>query len=264
MVIEGEERWLVDELPADLSEQLYMQQRDMGVEHKGGWQQEWGCSGWRPGLGEELEEQVCWEGELWEQPGEEEGFAPGAEEQLLGEGGDSLRNDSKWRQRLAQAERDGQWGLLDLYSDGGADGAGTPAATAEYGWLIGGTDADALEVWAEGAARVGGLPEEMDSTRAELVGAYAVLHKARRWRGTVRLWVDNDNVVRGLEKRLGVERADAVWAVAENWSKGEEVDEEDWRVQMGESADGDLWEAMDLLLEQMSGIVSRVTGGGRH
>ena len=28
--------------------------------------------------------------------------------------------------------------------------------------------------------------------------------------------VDNDNVVRGLEKRLGIERADAVWAVAEN------------------------------------------------
>ena len=33
------------------------------------------------------------------------------------------------------------------------------------------------------------------------------------------------------------------------------MDEEDWRVQMGESADGDLWEAMDLLLEQMSGTV---------
>ena len=31
-------------------------------------------------------------------------------------------------------------------------------------------------------------------------------------------WVDNDNVVRVLEKRLGIERADAVWAVAENWA----------------------------------------------
>ena len=66
-----------------------------------------------------------------------------------------------------------------MYSDGGADGAGTPAATEEYGWLVGGTDADSLKVWAEGAARVGGLPEEMDSTRAELLGAYAVLHKVR-------------------------------------------------------------------------------------
>ena len=58
----------------------------------------------------------------------------------------------------------------------------------------------------------------MDSTRAELVGAYAVLHKVRQWRGTIRIhvWVDSDNVVRGLEKRLGIERADAVWAVAEN------------------------------------------------
>ena len=61
---------------------------------------------------------------------------------------------------------------------------------------------------------MGGLPGEMNSTRAELMGAYAVLHKVRQWKGTVKLWVDNDNVVRGLEKRLGVERADAVWAVA--------------------------------------------------
>ena len=42
----------------------------------------------------------------------------------------------------------------------------------------------------------------------------------RQWKGTMRIWVDNDNVVRGLEKRLWIERADAVWAVAENWSAG--------------------------------------------
>ena len=106
--------------------------------------------------------------------------------------------------------------MLDVYSDGGADGAGTPEASAEYGWMVGGTDEQSLDTWAEGAARVGGLPEEMDSTRAELMGAYAVLHKVREWEGTVRIWVDNDNVVRGLEKRLGIERADAVWARSEN------------------------------------------------
>ena len=55
--------------------------------------------------------------------------------------------------------------MLDVYSDGGADGAGTPAAFAEYGWIVGGTDEQSLETWAEGAARVGRLPEEMDSTR---------------------------------------------------------------------------------------------------
>ena len=44
------------------------------------------------------------------------------------------------------------------------------------GWWAPGTDADSLEVWAGGAASVGGLPGEMDSTRV-LVGAYAVLHK---------------------------------------------------------------------------------------
>ena len=67
--------------------------------------------------------------------------------------------------------------------------------------------------------------------------------------------MDNDNVVRGLEKRLGIERADAVWAVAESWASGAGEGEDDWRVQLGESSDGDLWEAMDLLLEQMEGTV---------
>ena len=170
MVTKEGERWLIDELPADLSEQVFLQQRDLGVEHQERWGHEWGCSGWRPGLSEEQEEQVGWKGEMWEQPGAEEGFAPGAEEQLLGEGGGSMRNDGRWKQKLVQAERDGKWGVLDVYSDGGADGAGTPEATAEYGWLIGGTDADALEVWAEGAARVGGLPEEMDSDQSRVSG----------------------------------------------------------------------------------------------
>ena len=36
--------------------------------------------------------------------------------------------------------------------------------------LVGGTDEQSLDTWAGGAARVGGLPEEMDSTRAELLG----------------------------------------------------------------------------------------------
>ena len=63
---------------------------------------------------------------------------------------------------------------------------------------------------------MGGLPGEMDSTRAELLGAYAVMHKVRKWQGTVRIWVDSDNVVRGLKKRLGIESPNAVWAVAED------------------------------------------------
>ena len=45
---------------------------------------------------------------------------------------------------MAQAVEDGDWGVLGVYSDGGADGAGTPAASTEYDcqWLVGGTDAD--------------------------------------------------------------------------------------------------------------------------
>ena len=140
-----------------------------------------------------------------------------------------------------------------MYSDGGADNADTPATSAEYGWMVGGTDAQSLETWAEGAARVGGPPEEMDSTRAELMGAYAVLHKVSEWKGTVRIWVNNNNVVKGLEKRLGIERADALWARSENWAGSALEERENWRVQLGEGSDSDLWEAVDRLLERMQG-----------
>ena len=153
------------------------------------------------------------------------------------------------------AREEGEWGVLDVYSDGGADGAGTPAASAEYGRLIGGTYGDSLEVWAEGVARVGGLPEEMDFTRAELLGAYAVLDKVQQWQGTMRIWMDNDNVARGLEKRLGTERADAVRIVAEDWTADSQEMEPSWRAQLDVGADGDQWEAMDLLLERMEGRV---------
>ena len=96
------------------------------------------------------------------------------------------------------------------------------------GWW-GGTDEDSLEIWAKGGARVGGLPEEMVSTRAELLGAYAVMHTVRQWQGTVRIWVDNDNVVMGLETRLGIERVDAVWSVAEDWAVGSQEPESSCR-----------------------------------
>ena len=50
---------------------------------------------------------------------------------------------------------------------------------------------------------------------------------------------------------MGVERADAVWARSEDWA-GTALEEGDsWRVQLGEGSDGDLWEAVDLLLERM-------------
>jgi hypothetical protein len=92
---------------------------------------------------------VNWTGNPWEQQGAEEDFAEGVERQLLDEGHSSLRDDSEWQGKLAQARVDGAWGVLDVYSDGGANGADTPAASAEYGWLVGGTDEDSLGVWAE-------------------------------------------------------------------------------------------------------------------
>ena len=65
------------------------------------------------------------------------------------------------------------------------------------------------------------------------------------------IWVDIDNVARGLEKRLGSEKAGAVWARAADWTAGSQELEPSWRVQLGVGADGDLWEVMDLLLERM-------------
>ena len=88
-----------------------------------------------------------------------------------------MTGDQKWQRKLAQAEQDDSWGVPNVCPHGGADEAGTPVAhqrhlRAGYGRLVGGTDEDSLEIWAEGAARVRGLPEGVGSTRAELVEAY--------------------------------------------------------------------------------------------
>ena len=86
VVLEEGQRWLLDALPAELSEQVFMQLREVGLEHSQGGQQEWSCSRWKPGALEEQEQVVSWKGESWSQQGAEECFAPGAELQLLGEG----------------------------------------------------------------------------------------------------------------------------------------------------------------------------------
>ena len=44
--------------------------------------------------------------------------------------------------------------------------------------------------------------------------------------------------MRGLEKRLGIERADAVWAVAENWSADSQEVESSWRPVEGATVTG--------------------------
>ena len=46
-----------------------------------------------------------------------------------------------------------------------------------------------------------------------------------------------------------------MWARSENWSGSALEGGDSWRVQLGEGSDGDLWEAVDLLLERMQGKV---------
>ena len=51
----------------------------------------------------------------------------------------------------------------------------------------------------------------------------------------------------------------------EGWASSSEGADPSWRVQLGEGTDGDLWEAVDLLLEGMHGrvtqIITKVTFG---
>jgi hypothetical protein len=103
VMTDGGQRWLLDALPAKLSEQVFMQLREEGPEQSQEGQQEWGCSSWEPGVPEEQDGTVCWKGESWSQQGAEECFAPGTELQLLGEGHVNMCSDRKWKQKLAEA-----------------------------------------------------------------------------------------------------------------------------------------------------------------
>ena len=47
-MLEEGQRWLLDALPAKLSEQVFMQLREEGLEHSQEGQQEWGCPRWKP------------------------------------------------------------------------------------------------------------------------------------------------------------------------------------------------------------------------
>ena len=79
LVLEEGQRWLLDALPAELSEQVFMQMREGGLEHSQEGQQEWSCSNWKPGVPEEHKGTVtvCWKRESWSQQGAEECSAPG-------------------------------------------------------------------------------------------------------------------------------------------------------------------------------------------
>ena len=140
---------------------------------------------------------------------------------LLGKDKAGLSSDKRYLKELASAVETGEWGVLDGFSDGGADDAGTPYATAEYGWVVGGTHELALERWSEGGSPMRGLPEDMDSNRAELYGALAILEETKEWEGVLRLWIGNSNVGDGLKRLLGVVPMSDV----RRWDAGATMDE---------------------------------------
>ena len=87
------------------------------------------------------------------------------------------------------------------------------------------------------------------------------------------IWVDNGNVARSLGERLGVEGADAVWAVAEGWFGNDLEEGDNLEAQLGEGSGGGLCEAFGLLLERVQsnaratgpeGMLTRGQQGGRR
>ena len=99
------------------SEQACMWQWEQGDDGESNLRQEWLCSGRRPGAEAEQLGTVEWIGSPWQQEGAEEDLAEGVEQQLLGEGHNSTRDDKKWLSKLPQARMDDTWGVLDVYSD---------------------------------------------------------------------------------------------------------------------------------------------------
>ena len=115
VLVEGEERWVLDEPPAELNEQAYMWQWEQGVDCDDTWRQEWPVLRLEAWAGEEQLGIVDWMGEPWEQKGAEEDFAEGAEQQLLGEAPRSMRRDQqKWQSRLVTGRGGGGSGECSM------------------------------------------------------------------------------------------------------------------------------------------------------
>ena len=63
-------RWILDELPVALSESVFMQQKELGLENRSGSKQEWECPGALGAWAEPEEMQIgtiSWMGNMWEQ-----------------------------------------------------------------------------------------------------------------------------------------------------------------------------------------------------
>jgi hypothetical protein len=112
------------------------------------------------------------------------------ERKVLGELKFKMKTPVRYLQLLEEWSGRPDWPPLEMYSDGGADAAGTEWAQAEYGWVVS-LGGDELDVVAEGTAPVWGPAEDMDSNRAELYGLIAGLRRVRLWEGKLTVWVDN-------------------------------------------------------------------------
>ena len=67
VLVEGDERWVLDDLPAEFNEQAYMWQWEHGVDGNSDRRWERQCSGWKPGTAEVQLGTVDWMGSMWGQ-----------------------------------------------------------------------------------------------------------------------------------------------------------------------------------------------------
>jgi hypothetical protein len=260
--IEGEETgrtvwYVLDDIPEGLAQDLAQNQSESGCDkYRHEWMQK---EGFVPGTETDREGM---RDILKEADGGEGGWSTRTMQTLFGEGKLGMQGSAKYdeaHQRcLEQGLSDDEWPSLDMFSDGGADGASTKTAVAQYGWAVS-AEGEQLDVIAEGGGPVRGLAEDMDSNRAELYGAIAVIKRTEAWRGSKRLWIDNDNVVRGLQMMLkGADKDQDAWTAAQTirGKKDEACSYTGERKWLRKAEDRDLWEVLELLVMDLEGTLT--------
>jgi hypothetical protein len=179
------------------------------------------------------------------------------EMKVLGECKFKMKTPARFFQLLEDWSGKDNWPALDLFSDGGADFAGTEWAQAEYGWVVS-LGGEALDVVAEGTAPVWGPAGDMDSNRAELYGLVAVLRRVRLWEGEVVVWVDNWNVVQGIGKLLDThhDQLAAMDDADDSWRTGlERIEYTGRRRWLKQAQDRDLYEVLAVMVGEMKGTI---------
>ena len=181
---------------------------------------------------------------------------------LLNLGDERIRSMGKleaWATDLRRAKGVWGWPAIGLFTDGGAEEQGTPAAKGYYGVTIGEMGEDYLPM-AEAGGVCHGPAEWTSSYRAELTGALAglvLLTEVVRWEGDIHLWLDNQGVERGLRQLISAYTPAGQEHAGRNLMRSKQQGyslQEKW---LWEREARDLWEVMILQMDRR-GLRNRV------